>query len=177
MKPREEWEVRIERSKAMGKLKIEAFTFAVIILFTSLGAAADQSAGERSFKAELSGNEEVPPVTTEAVGTGTFQISEGENIMTYKFIISHIKGITGAFLCKGKKGENGAIVLDLFREPKKEDISGTFLAEGKIEPYLLFGPLQGGSVESLIRLMETGEVYINILTRKHPDGEIRGQIR
>lgn len=127
----------------MGKLKIEAFTFTVIILLASLGIAADQSAGEHSFKAELSGNEEVPPVNTEAVGTATFQISEGGNRMTYKFIISHIKDITGAFLCKGKKGENGAMVIDLFREPKKEDIGGTFLAGGKIEPYLLFGTAAG----------------------------------
>jgi hypothetical protein len=95
----------------------------------------------------------------------------------YKFIISHIKDITDAFICKGKKGENGPIVIGLFREPRKEDISGTLLAEGKVEPYLLIGPLQGGSVKSLIQLMGTGEAYINVLTRKHPDGEIRRQIK
>jgi hypothetical protein len=169
--------MRIKRRFLMGKLEIQAFTFAVIILLTSFGIAADKPVGERTFKAELSGNEEVPPVKTEAVGTATFQISEGGNTMTHTLIISNIKDITGAFLCKGKKGENGAIVIDLFREPRKEDISGTLLAEGKIEPYLLFGPLQGGSVQSLIRLMETGQVYINILTKRHPDGEIRGQVR
>jgi len=169
--------MRIIRRILKGKLRIEAFAFAIIILLASLGIAADKSAGGRSFKAELSGNEEVPPIKTEAVGTAIFQFREGGNTMTYTLIISHIKDITGAFICKGKKGENGAIVMDLFREPRKEDISGTFLAEGKIEPYLLFGPLQGGSVQSLMQLMETGQVYINILTKKHPDGEIRGQIR
>jgi hypothetical protein len=167
----------IKRRVLMGKPEIQAFTFAGIILLASLGMTADQPAGERTFKAELSGNEEVSPVKAEAVGTATFQISEGGNTMTYTLTISHIKDITGAFLCEGKKGENGAIVYDLFREPRKEDISGTLLAEGKIEPYLLFGPLQGGSVQSLIQLMETGQVYINILTKRHPDGEIRGQLR
>ena len=30
----------------------------------------------------------------------------------------------------------------LFAEPKKEDISGTLLVEGQVEPYLLVGPLK-----------------------------------
>jgi hypothetical protein len=161
----------------MGKLRIESSAFVAIILFASLGMAADQSAGGRTFKAELSGNEEVPPIKTDAAGTATFQTSEGGNTMTYTLTLSHIKGITGALLCKGKRGENGAIVTDLFKERAKVDVSGTFFAEGKIEAYLLFGPLQGGSVPSLIHLMETGEVYINILTKKHPGGEIRGQVK
>ena len=169
--------MRLERRNAMRKPRIGVIAFAVIILLASLGIVVGKSAGERSFKAELSGNEEVPPIKSEAAGLATFQISQDGNTMTYSLIISHIKDITGALICKGKKGENGGIVMDLFRETKKEDISGTFLAEGKIEPYLLFGPLQGGSIQSLIQLIETGEVYINILTRKHPDGEIRGQIR
>jgi hypothetical protein len=172
-----EVDMRIKRRVLMEKLEIQAFTFAGIILLASLGATAGQPAGVRAFNAELSGDEEVPSVKTEAAGTATFQIGEGGNIMTYTLTISRIKDITGAFLCEGKKGENGAIVYDLFREPRKEDISGTLLAEGKIEPYLLFGPLQGGSVQSLMELMETGQIYVNLLTKRHPDGEIRGQVR
>ncbi len=157
--------------------RIGAIAFAVIILIASPGIAADKSAGDRSFKAELSGNEEMPPVKTKAVGTAAFQINEGGGTMTYTVAISNIKDITGAFIGKGKKGENGPIVIDLFKEPGKEDISGTFLAEGKVEPYLLIGPLLGGSIHSLMQLMESGGAYLNILTQKHPDGEIRGQIR
>ncbi len=97
--------------------------------------------------------------------------------MTYKLVISHIKDLTAAFICKGQKGENGPPVMDLFREPWKEEISGTFLAEGKVEPYLLIGPLRGDSVHSLTQLVESGEAYINIQTKSHPDGEIRGQIK
>jgi hypothetical protein len=167
----------IERRNAMERLRIEAFALAGIVLLASLGIAADKSAGERSFKAELSGSEEVPPVKTEAVGTATFQISENGNTITYRLTVSHIKDVTAAFICKGKKGENGAIVMELFKEPRKEDVSGTLLAEGKVEPYLLIGPLLGGSSNSLAQFMETGEVYINILTKKHPDGEIRGQMK
>jgi len=161
----------------MGKVKIEVFTFAVIILFGCLGLAADKSASDRSFKAELSGNEEVPPVETEAKGKATFQFSQKGDQLTYMLSISQIKDVTATYICAGRKGENGALVVELFSEPKKEDVSGTLLAEGKIEPYLLFGPLLGGSVRSLVQLIESGSAYINILTKKYPLGEIRGQIK
>jgi hypothetical protein len=161
----------------MIKIRKEAWVLATIILLTSLAMAAEKPVGDRSFKVELSGNEEVPPVKSEAVGTATFDVSEGGNVMTYNFVVSRIRDITGAFICRGKRGENGAIIVDLFKEPWKEDISGTFIGEGKIEPYLLTGPLRGGSVHSLIQLVESGDAYINIQTMKHPDGEIRGQIQ
>ena len=161
----------------MKRLRIEAFALAGIVLCASLGMAADIPAGGRSFKAELSGSEEVPPVKTEAEGEATIQISQDGNTMTYRLIVSHIKDVTAAFICKGKKGEKGQIVMELFKEPRKEDVSGTLLAEGKVEPYLLTGPLLGGSVRSLAQFMETGEVYIHILTKEHPDGEIRGQVK
>jgi hypothetical protein len=138
--------MRMKRGILMGKLRIEAFTFAVIILLASLGITADKSASERRFKAELSGNEEVPPVETEAKGKATFQFRQDGDQLTYMLSISQIKDVTAAYICAGRKGENGALVVELFSEPKKEDVSGTLLVEGKIEPYLLFGPLLGGSV-------------------------------
>jgi hypothetical protein len=58
-----------------------------------------------------------------------------------------------------------------------EDVTGILLAEGKVEPYLFIGPLKGKSVNALIELMKAGQAYVNIQTKKHPEGEIRGQIR
>ncbi len=86
----------------MEKTKRAAFSLAVIILLSSLGLAADPSTGERTFKARLLGNEEVPPVTTEAVGSATFQTGDG-NTMTYTLTVSPIQEITAAMICKGRK--------------------------------------------------------------------------
>ena len=161
----------------MEKLRLETFIFAAIILFASSGAAADKSVGGRSFKADLSGSEEVPPIETEAKGEATFQLRQEGDRLTYMLSISQIKNVTAGYICAGRKGENGALVVKLFSKPEKEDISGILLVEGEIEPYLLFGPLLGGSVQSLVQFMEAGNAYINILTKEHPDGEIRGQIK
>jgi hypothetical protein len=162
----------------MKEVKSLRFIFLLIILIASLGVAADNSSfGERTFRAKLSGSEEIPFINTEAVGVATFQIGKGKDRLTYKLIISHTKDITAAHIHKGKKGEKGPPVADLFREPKKENITGTLLVEGKVEPYLLIGPLKGKSIESLIRLIEEKDAYVNVQTKKHPEGEIRGQIR
>jgi len=160
----------------MHKLGLQLSVFLFVALFMSLGMAADKSSSERTFKATLSGSEEVPLVDTEAKGQATFQVSKGGDIVTYKLTVSNIKDVTAAYIQKGKRGKNGPPVMNLFTEPKREDVSGILLAEGKAEPYLLIGPLKGKPLTSLIQLMEAGEAYVNIQTKKHPDGEIRGQI-
>jgi hypothetical protein len=163
--------------KNMQRVKVGLFTCLIMILLASLGAAADNPTGQRRFEANLSGNEEVPPVQTIARGEAKFRFSkEGDNL-TYTLNLSNIKDVTAAHIQKGKKGENGLPIINLFTEPKKEDVTGTLYAEGKVEPYLLIGPLKGKSVDSLIQLMQSEEAYVNIKTKKHPDGEIRGQIK
>jgi hypothetical protein len=155
--------------------KRSAFFFLILFL-AFFGMAADKPTGERIFEAILSGDEEVPPVKTEAKGKATFRFSKGEDQLTYTLSISHIRDVTAAHIHKGEKGVNGPHVIGLFSESKKEDISGTLFVEGKIEPYLLTGPLKGKSLNALIELMEVGEAYVNVHTKRHPEGEIRGQI-
>jgi len=166
--------LRLLKFSLLGLFFVSLFIF----LLTSLGVTADSSSsGERTFRTKLSGSEEVPLVNTEAEGEAEFQISGSGDTLTYTLTISHIEDITAAYIHRGKKGETGPPVADLFAEPKKENISGTLLAEGKVEPYLLIGPLKGKPLQSLIQLIEAGDAYVNIQTKKHPEGEIRGQTR
>jgi hypothetical protein len=161
----------------MQKAEVILSAIFFIIFFSSIGTSTDNTVGELAFKAKLLGSEEVPLVNTGAKGEATFQISKGGDTLTYKLIVLHIKDVTAAYIHVGRKGENGPPGIELFSEPKKEDVSGTLLAEGKIEPYLFIGPLKGKTLNSIIQLMESGEAYVNIRTKKHPDGEIRGQIK
>jgi hypothetical protein len=161
----------------MRKVTARLLVFLSIMLFASLAMGTGKSLAERSFEANLSGNEEVPPVQTNAKGDAKFQFSREGDKLTYRLTISNIRDVTAGCIQKGKRGENGPPVINLFTEPKKEDVTGTLLAEGKVEPYLLIGPLKGKPLHSLIQLMEAGEACVNIQTKKHPDGEIRGQIK
>jgi hypothetical protein len=69
------------------------------------------------FNAKLAGSSEVPPVTTTASGTATFQLLPAaghEQILSFELSLKNINGVTGAHIHNGKQGENGPVVADLF---------------------------------------------------------------
>lgn len=161
----------------MRKLKNQSIILLLSILVAFFGITVDKSVGEVRFKAELSGDEEVPPLKTKAKGEANFDLSNEGDELTYRVVLEGIENITAAHIHKGKTGENGPPVADLFREPRKEAISGILLSKGTIAGYKLTGPLKGKTLHSLIELIEAGEAYVNVHTKDYPEGEIRGQIK
>jgi hypothetical protein len=74
----------------------------------------------------------------------------------------------------GIRGQDGPTVLSLCNEKIKE---GPGLSvEGVLEEKYMEGPLKGSSFRELINLIESGESYVYVQSRDHPEGEIRGQI-
>jgi CHRD domain len=76
-------------------------------------------------------------------------------------------------------GENGPIVLSLCDEKKGKGHcrEGPGLSvEGILNGKDLKGPLKDASLNELVELIESGESYVHVQTRDHPEGEIRGQI-
>jgi CHRD domain len=129
------------------------------------------------FNVELSGNEEVPPVQTDATGSTELTAPHFENI-GYSVNVSNIDKVTAAHIHSGKQGENGPILVTLFKAdtPSSEPISGN-LASGNITNANLEGPMAGKTVMDLTKSMELGETYVNVHSEEHPNGEIRGQIK
>ena len=129
------------------------------------------------FNVELSGNEEVPPVQTDATGSAEFTAPHFDNI-GYSVDVSNIDKVTAAHIHSGKIGENGPIVVTLFKAetPSTEPINGN-LASGNITNANLEGPMAGKTVIDLTKSMELGETYVNVHTEENPNGEIRGQIK
>ncbi|HET9805833.1 MAG TPA: CHRD domain-containing protein, partial [Nitrososphaeraceae archaeon] len=82
------------------------------------------------FNVELSGNEEVPPVQTDATGSAEFTAPHFDNI-SYSVEVSNIDKVTAAHIHSGKIGENGPIVVTLFKAEtlSTEPINGN-LASG-----------------------------------------------
>jgi len=156
----------------MQKVKVKLFGFLFLVLLVSIGIA-----GERSFKAKLSGGEVVPPVKTTAKGEAIFQLSEEGNELTYKLTVSDIENVTVAHIHDGKYGKNGPPIANLYTGLKKEhEFTGT-LAEGTVTAKDLMGPLKGKLFSHFIQMIEDGHAYVNVHTDKYPGGEIRGQIK
>ena len=145
-------------------------------------AAADEHDHVRSYSANLTGDEQVPPVETDASGHATFEANEDETAVEYEVHVESICNVTQAHVHLGEEGENGPVVVWLYPEEGAEPelIEGRFdgtLAEGTITEDDLVGPLEGASFEEAAEMLKDEGAYVNVHTEQHPDGEIRGQIK
>jgi hypothetical protein len=131
-----------------------------------------------AFVATLSGDKEVPPVQTQATGTAGFSQPHLSN-MSYGVQVSNIEGVTAAHIHQGKEGQNGPVIVTLF---KADNETGTGavngqLVGGTISNDMLEGPMAGKTLEGdLVKAIQNGEAYVNVHTAQNPDGAIRGQL-
>jgi hypothetical protein len=130
---------------------------------------------ERTFTAELSGEEEVSEVDTNASGDAELTYLDGEDEIEYFVDVQNIVDVTAAHIHEGQEGEEGDIVATLYDDSESGEIDGE-LASGTLIDSDLEGPLAGQEIEDLVEMIEDGEAYVNVHTVEYPDGEIRGQL-
>ncbi len=132
---------------------------------------------EQQFTAKLFGDMVVPPIETNATGLAEFRPILNENTVTYTLNVTDIDNVTAAYIHSGEQGQNGPIVITLFKSdiPTPKMVSG-LLSEGDITADNLQGPLAGKQLSELLSSMHSMGLYVNVHTTKYPDGEIRGQI-
>ncbi len=155
----------------MKSLKLIVFAVFAIFLTASLGLAA-----AHGFEAKLLGKNETKMVKTKARGEFDLKMSKDGKELTYVLKVKDIENATAAHIHAGKKGEEGAPVVGLFKGPKEGKFSGV-LAKGTITDDKLVGPLAGKTVEDLEKMIKEGDAYVNVHTTQDPAGEIRGQLR
>lgn len=148
-------------------------------LLTLEGAGgADARMPVLNFTAPLSGDQEVPPVDTDATGLAQFQYKN--DVLTYKLIVANIDDVRMSHIHLAPAGSNGGVVVWLYPDgPPPQLIPGTtqgILAEGTITADDLVGELAGQTLEDLLAEMAAGNAYVNVHTVAHGGGEIRGQI-
>ncbi|WP_090689447.1 CHRD domain-containing protein [Bacillus sp. 166amftsu] len=129
------------------------------------------------FIAKLGGREEVPSVCTNAFGIAQFRINDDFTILPFKLVVHDIERVTAAHIHLGEGVENGPVVVFLFGPVTRGISVDRGVVTGTITASDLVGPLQGISLLDLVRKMGAGNTYVNVHTEKHPNGEIRGQIK
>jgi hypothetical protein len=91
----------------------------------------------------------------------------------YSVNATNIQGVTAGHIHSGKQGENGPIVVTLFKnESPTNEVSET----GSITADKLERPMAGKQLTDLVTAMNNGTTYVNIHTEQNPNGGIRGQI-
>jgi hypothetical protein len=142
---------------------------------TGVAAGRRRSGGNRNFRTHLSGDEEVPPVDTDAQGQAGFQLNRAGDELQYKLVVANIEDVVASHIHCAPAGANGPVGVTLFGGGPTSD-PGT-LAEGAITE-----PDDGNgcgweTLADVVEAMENGETYVNVHTVANPPGEIRGQIR
>jgi CHRD domain-containing protein len=125
--------------------------------------------------ATLSGDQVVPPVTTDATGHATFKHPDSTT-MNYKVNITGITHPTGIGLHEGKIGSNGELIVDLTKHAKNQTTAAGLTITGSFTASDLLGQMHGKTILDLVTVMKSDDTYISVDTQKHPNGEIRGQL-
>jgi hypothetical protein len=115
--------------------------------------------GQELYLARMSGEESVPPVSSQATGSVSLIVDSDRDRVIYDVALSNI-AVTEAFLGEGPVGASGASVL-------------TFEAQGSS-----FRAMRMLTPDStLLASLAAGNVYASAASEMFPDGEIRGQMR
>lgn len=155
------------------KLKLAVTGGLLIATLATLGAA--QTYGDSSkphskpqtFSAMLSGAHEVPAVNSMGTGMAKFVV-KNDSTITYDITLKGVPDVTAAHIHLGAEGASGAPVATLTKGAHpRERMRGTISPKD----------LHGATMAQLIVAMKSGGAYVNVHTKTHPDGEVRGQIQ
>ena len=135
-------------------------TVAVIACAGVLGFAVPSMAATMTFKAALSGKNEVPANTTSGTGEVTATYDTATKKLTWKGSYSGLTGAATAAHFHGPAGEgkNAGVLVP-------------------ISPAT--SPLEGSATlnDAQAKALMDGEMYVNVHTAANKGGEIRGQLK
>ena len=128
------------------------------VLTISIASFSGSVLGEE-VKVTLSGDQEIPPVTTSASGTGTFNVAEDKSV-SGKVTISGLTPMV-AHIHEGPAGGVGPVIIPLTKTSDTVWVvpAGATLTDAQYASY------------------KAGNLYYNFHTEAHKSGEIRGQIK
>jgi hypothetical protein len=125
----------------------------------ALWVAASGMAGAKDVKVSLTGDQEVPAVTTAAKGTGKITIAK-DGAVSGSIKTTGIMG-TAAHIHEAAVGKNGPPVITL---EKKGDNEWTVPAGSKL-------------TDAQLASFKAGNLYVNVHSAEHKGGEIRTQLK
>ncbi len=125
--------------------------------------AASAAAASASFTVPMSGAEQVPAVKTAGKGTADLTWDASTRVVTWRITYSDMSGpVTMAHFHHGARGKNGPVKIWL-TEKGGGPVANPITGKATLSP-------------ADAQQFEAGDWYINLHTKDHPDGEIRGQV-
>jgi hypothetical protein len=117
-----------------------------------------------SFEVPLDGAQQVPPVQTSGSGKADLTYDAGTRVVTWNVTFSGLssQATMAHFHGPAPAGKNAGVKVWISQKGNMQMTS----------------PVSGQATLSPddAKLFEAGQMYINVHTKDHPDGEIRGQV-
>ena len=135
------------------------FRRASIALVAGVLAVSSGMALAAATKVTLSGYQEVPPVTTSASGNGTITVGDDKSV-SGSVTTSGIAGMA-AHIHEAPAGKNGPVAVPL---TKTSDNVWSVPPGAKLN-------------DAQFKSYKAGNLYVNVHSEAHKDGEIRGQLK
>ena len=137
---------------------IRVLSIASAITFFMFGWPITMAASAQGLKVSLSGDQEVPPVSTSASANGTITVSPNKSV-SGSITVSGIQP-TAAHIHEGAQDENGPVVIPLAKSSDNtwSVPAGVKLTDAQYKSYV------------------AGKLYVNVHSAVHKDGEIRSQL-
>ena len=140
---------------------------------------------KRTFTAHLQARNELPSgsVESQAQGQAIFTLSKDGTTIYYKLIVANIEDVTMAHIHCGAVDQSGAPLVWLYGPGAEVTSENGVLVEGEITSDDFIARADGASCPggspdfaNLIERIRNGTSYVNVHTKAHGGGEIRGQI-
>ncbi len=112
----------------------------------------------KDMSVTLAGDQEVPPVTTSASGTGTISVA-ADKAVSGSIMVKGVNA-TAAHIHEAAKGKNGPVIVPL---TKSGDSTFTVPAGAKL-------------TDEQMKSLQAGDLYVNVHSAANPNGEIRAQL-
>jgi hypothetical protein len=123
-------------------------------------AASPACAETMSFKADLKGASEVPPITSQGTGNVNATYDTTSKKLTWNGTVSGLSGNATAahFHGPAESGKNAGVLVPA--------------------PGLTTGPFEGSATltDDQAKALMAEQIYFNVHTAANPSGEIRGQV-
>ena len=128
------------------------------------GTLSVAQAAPVSFSVPLTGAQEVPAVQTPGTGTAAITYDAGTRVVTWNITFSGLSSTAtmAHFHGPAAAGKNAGVKVAISQKDAKE----------------LTSPLTGQATLSAddAKILEAGEMYVNVHSKNHPGGELRGQV-
>ena len=142
----------------MSKLTVKLVVAIAAVVLAGCSSMPAWMPGSGAIKVTLTGAEQVPPVSVQGSGSGSFRVAE-DGTITGSVTTKDVQG-TMAHIHRGAKGANGPVIVPLDKN------GDTYTA-----------PAGRKLTAEQINDLKAGNLYVNVHTNRNKGGEVRGQLQ